>query len=85
MLEVRNLTKNFGGIAAVNNVSFSIGAKENKGEIVGLIGPNGAGKTTLINVITGVHPATSGEVYFEGKNITTQKPWQCAQIGRAHV
>ena len=64
MLEVRNLTKNFGGIAAVNNVSFVIGAEGSKGEIVGLIGPNGAGKTTLINVITGVHPASSGEVFF---------------------
>lgn len=85
MLEVRNLTKNFGGIAAVNNVSFTIGAEGNKGEIVGLIGPNGAGKTTLINVITGVHPASSGDIFFEGRDITKQKPWQCARSGLART
>jgi len=53
LLELRAVSRRFGGLAAVNNVSLSVKA----GEIIGLIGPNGAGKTTLVNVITGVHPA----------------------------
>ena len=56
LLQVAGLTKRFGGIAAVNNVSFDLQA----GRIVGLIGPNGAGKTTLVNLITGVHQASAG-------------------------
>jgi branched-chain amino acid transport system ATP-binding protein len=81
MLETRNLTRRFGGVAAVNNVSFTLG----RGEIVGLIGPNGAGKTTLINVITGVHRASEGQVFFEGRDVTTQKPWQSARSGLART
>jgi branched-chain amino acid transport system ATP-binding protein len=57
LLTVRNMTKRFGGLTAVDNVSLSI----NKGEIYGLIGPNGAGKTTCFNLITGLYPADSGE------------------------
>ena len=85
MLEVRQLTKRFGGVAAVNNVSFSVGGEGRAGEIVGLIGPNGAGKTTLIDVITGVQPATSGQVFFEGREVTRQKPYQSARSGLART
>jgi branched-chain amino acid transport system ATP-binding protein len=63
ILEVRNLSKSYGGVKAVNNVSFSI----NRGEIVGLIGPNGAGKTTSFNAIAGAEKPTKGEVFLEGK------------------
>ena len=62
LLELDDVTRRFGGLNAVEGVSFSVA----QGEIVGLIGPNGAGKTTLINVITGVHPANSGRVRFDG-------------------
>ena len=65
-LEVRNLVKNFGGLKAVNDVSFQIG----RNEMVALIGPNGAGKSTLIRLITGILKPTSGKVFFKGKNIT---------------
>ena len=65
-LEVVNLTKDFGGLAANANVSFRI----EKGEIVGLIGPNGAGKTTLFNCIVGYHTPDSGKIIFKGKDIT---------------
>ena len=58
LLELEDVTRRFGGLNAVEGVSFSVA----QGEIVGLIGPNGAGKTTLIDVITGVHPASSGRV-----------------------
>jgi len=77
LLAVRNLQKRFGGIRAVQNVSFEVRA----GEIVGLIGPNGAGKTTLVNLITGVHRATDGEIRFAGRSVTGQQPHQAAQRG----
>ena len=60
--EVENLTKRFGGLVAVNNVSFQIG----RDEIVGLIGPNGSGKTTLVRCIIGIFKPESGEVRFKG-------------------
>jgi branched-chain amino acid transport system ATP-binding protein len=81
ILEVRGLTKAFGGVRAVDNVSFTLG----RGEIVGLIGPNGAGKTTLVNVITGVLRATSGSVIFEGIDVTRQRPHQAARRGLART
>ena len=62
LLTLDNVSRRFGGLNAVNGVSFSV----DKGEIVGLIGPNGAGKTTLINLITGVHPATGRPRPFRG-------------------
>lgn len=65
LLEIRNLTKQFGGLTAVDHVSFSV----NKGEILGLIGPNGAGKTTIFNLITGIHTPTEGEIFFNGHRI----------------
>ena len=68
MLEVAGVTKTFGGLTAVEGVSFSIGS----GELVGLIGPNGAGKTTLFNTVTGVLRADSGTVSFQGTDITNE-------------
>lgn len=70
MLEVSEVTKTFGGLTAVDNVSFSIEPEE----LVGLIGPNGAGKTTLFNSVTGVLKADDGEVVFNGTNITGKRP-----------
>lgn len=77
MLQVDSITKNFGGITAVANVSFAI----NKGEVVSLIGPNGAGKTTCFNLITGFYQPTSGRVQFEGTDITAFDPHRVAQLG----
>jgi branched-chain amino acid transport system ATP-binding protein len=70
VLQIKKVHKNFGGIRAVSDVSFSI----NKGEIFGLIGPNGAGKTTMFNLITSMFPLTSGEIVFNGENISGVKP-----------
>jgi branched-chain amino acid transport system ATP-binding protein len=81
LLETRKLTKNFGGISAVNALDLEIGA----GEIVGLIGPNGAGKTTVFNLITGFLNPTRGEILFEGKNIIGKKPHSIAAIGIART
>ena len=77
VLEVRNVTKNFGRLVAVNNLSFSI--EEEK--ITGLIGPNGAGKTTLFNIITGVHKVDEGKIFFRGRDITNLKSYQVARMG----
>jgi branched-chain amino acid transport system ATP-binding protein len=81
LLTLDNVSRRFGGLSAVDGVSFSI----DKGEIVGLIGPNGAGKTTLINLITGVHPATAGRVHFENNDITRARPYQIARLGLART
>lgn len=70
MLDVSGVTKTFGGLTAVDDVSFTI----DDSEIVGLIGPNGAGKTTLFNTITGVFPADAGTVTFDGVDLTHEKP-----------
>ena len=77
ILEIKNLSKRFGGITAVSNFSLEIG----EGEILGLIGPNGAGKTTLFNLITGFGKPNSGTVLFEGRNITKLKPHKIANMG----
>jgi branched-chain amino acid transport system ATP-binding protein len=66
LLEVRKLTKDFGGLRAVDDLDFDI----NKGEILGLIGPNGAGKTTIFNLICGVYQETGGKITYKGKDIT---------------
>jgi branched-chain amino acid transport system ATP-binding protein len=68
-------------IDALRGVSFQVP----RGEIFGLLGPNGAGKTTLINLITGVHPATSGSVFFERRDITRMRPYQIARLGLART
>jgi branched-chain amino acid transport system ATP-binding protein len=81
LLELRGVSRQFGGLRALATVDFSVA----QGEVVGLIGPNGAGKTTLVNVITGVHPATAGTVHFAGDDVTRQKPWQAARRGIART
>jgi branched-chain amino acid transport system ATP-binding protein len=70
LLELANVGKRFGGLAAVNGVSFTV----EEGEILGLIGPNGAGKTTLFNLITSIFPPTGGHVLFRGETIEGLKP-----------
>lgn len=77
LLILDEVSRRFGGLNAVDSVSFSVGP----GEILGLIGPNGAGKTTLINLITGVYPATAGSVRFDGRDITRLRPHQIARLG----
>jgi|TARA_B000000565_G_scaffold1974_1_gene1840 branched-chain amino acid transport system ATP-binding protein len=77
ILEVRNLSKSYGGVKAVNNVSFSV----KKGEIVGLIGPNGAGKTTSFNAIAGAEKPTSGEVFLNSENVTGRSTEQLYHRG----
>ena len=81
LLELQNVSKSFGGIRAVDDVSFTL----SEGEIVGLIGPNGAGKSTLVNLITGVHRPTSGRVIFKGEDVTRQKPYMAARRGLART
>jgi branched-chain amino acid transport system ATP-binding protein len=77
LLQTKNLTKNFKGLCAVNNLNLSIEA----GEIVGIIGPNGAGKTTTFDLITGFLQPTNGNIMFEGKDITGRKPHRIAKNG----
>jgi len=77
--EVENLTRRFGGLTAVNGVSFQIG----RDEVVGLIGPNGAGKTTLLRLITGILKPDSGRVRLRGSDITKAKPWDIVNHGIA--
>ncbi len=77
MLEVNNLRMRFGGITAVNDVSFTVG----KGEIVSLIGPNGAGKTTCFNMISGFLKPTEGSAAFEGETVTGKAPHDIARRG----
>ncbi|MEA3222531.1 MAG: ABC transporter ATP-binding protein [Thermodesulfobacteriota bacterium] len=77
LLKVRNITKSFGGLTALNNVSFDV----HKGETVGFIGPNGAGKTTMVNVLSGYMYADSGEIVMDGVVITKMKPYQRANLG----
>jgi branched-chain amino acid transport system ATP-binding protein len=75
--EINELTKHFGGLAAVSAFNMFV----NKGEIIGLIGPNGAGKSTIFNLVTGVFPPTSGQVIFEERKITRKKPHEVAALG----
>lgn len=77
ILELRNIYKSFGGIHALNGVSFSI----QSGSITGIIGPNGSGKSTLFNVITGFLPLDEGSVWFRGRNIADLVPHQIASMG----
>jgi len=77
ILEVKEATKTFGGILALNRVSFHV----NEGEILGIIGPNGSGKTTLINCITAFIRMTSGKVYFRGTDITRKPAHKIADMG----
>ena len=77
LLEVKNLTKRFGGLIAVDSLSLTVSA----GETVSIIGPNGAGKTTVFNLITGFYPPTSGEIIFDGTNLVGSKPHKIALAG----
>lgn len=77
VLEIKNVTKSFGGITALKNVSFTV----EKGQIYGLIGPNGAGKTTMFNCITNIFEPTEGEIYFNGENITKLKSYKITEKG----
>ncbi len=77
LLEIKGLTKNFGGLAAVDRFDINV----DKGEIVGLIGPNGAGKSTVFNLITGIYPSSQGRIIFDGRDITGKKPHEVAALG----
>lgn len=77
LLRIENVTKRFGGLVAVNDVSFDI----HEGELMAVVGPNGAGKTTLFNVISGVYPPDEGHIYFEGKDITAMPAYRRAPLG----
>jgi branched-chain amino acid transport system ATP-binding protein len=77
ILEVKNLTKAFGGLLAVNDISFQV----EEGEILGLIGPNGSGKTTTFNCINQFFPVTSGDIIFKGKSIIGKKTHQICHLG----
>ncbi|MCW2566833.1 MAG: Monosaccharide-transporting ATPase [Mycobacterium sp.] len=81
LLEVRDVTLRFGGVTALDGVSFHI----DRGEILGLIGPNGAGKTTCFNVMTGVYQPTDGSVLFDGKRLGRRKKHQITRLGIART
>lgn len=76
-LSAKDITKQFGGIVAVDHVGFEV----EKGEIVSIIGPNGAGKTTIFNMLTGVYTIDEGEIIFEGKPLHNQKPQKIVEAG----
>lgn len=81
LLEVKEITKNFGGLRAVDNFSLTI----NKKELVGLIGPNGAGKTTVFNLITGVYVADTGYIKLLGEDVLGEKPNKITEMGMART
>ena len=81
MLELKNVSRNFGGLKAVDDVSFTVP----RGAIKAVIGPNGAGKTTLFNLIAGNLPVSSGAILFEGREIQNRKPHQVAALGMSRT
>jgi len=81
VLEVDNLEKSFGGVRAVDGISFSV----EEGDTVGIIGPNGAGKTTVFNLITGFYRVDDGKIFFHGKNITNTPPYKLPHLGIART
>ena len=81
ILEGTNVTRYFGGLAAVSGVDFEV----RQGEVVGLIGPNGAGKTTLFNLVSGWIPLSAGEIKYKGERISGQKPYQICRRGVART
>jgi ABC-type branched-subunit amino acid transport system ATPase component len=81
MLELRGLSKHFGGVRAVDGLDFTV----QEGEIVGLIGPNGSGKSTTVNLICGVLPVTAGTILFRGHDITAAPPHTCLALGVART
>ena len=81
LLELNDVSKSFGGVAALTGVSFGV----KQGEVFGVIGPNGAGKTTLFNLITGVFPVSSGEIVFDGMSVVGIKPHRTVEMGIART
>jgi len=81
ILIVEKVSKTFGGLQALQNISFELP----EGQILGLIGPNGAGKTTLFNVINGVYPASAGKIIFRGEDVTRLRPYELAHRGLART
>jgi branched-chain amino acid transport system ATP-binding protein len=81
ILELKKIGKTFGGVRALNDITFTLA----EGEIVALIGPNGAGKTTLVSAITGTQRASAGAVFFRGRDVTAQRPYQAARSGLART
>ena len=81
LLSVSHLSKNFGGVQAMQDVSFEL----NKGELLGLIGPNGSGKTTAVNLITGFVKPSEGEIMYQGRNITGMAPYKIVRLGIART
>jgi branched-chain amino acid transport system ATP-binding protein len=81
LLEIRSLSKSFGGLMAVSKVSLEI----NAGEIMGMIGPNGAGKTTVFNLLTGIYQPDEGEIRFDGRNLVGLKPHAITETGIART
>lgn len=81
ILEVNNLVKEYGGLRANDDISFAL----ETGELLGVIGPNGAGKTTLFNCIAGLHPVTSGQIFFDGEDVTLKKAHEMARLGLART
>jgi len=81
LLEVAHLSKRFGGLEAVSDLSFTL----DEGEILGLIGPNGAGKSTVFNLVNGVHRPDSGSVIFQGTDITGEPPYRIVRLGLART
>ena len=80
IFELTDVTKNFGGLHVLSDVSFNV----DEGEIVGLIGPNGAGKRTLFNVITGIYRPNVGSIRYRGKNLVGLKPHRICRRGITH-
>ncbi|CAA7624169.1 ABC transporter ATP-binding protein [Magnetospirillum sp. UT-4] len=81
LLRVDGLSKEFGGVHAVENLSFAV----NPGTIHSIIGPNGAGKTTLFNLITGIYTPSSGRILFEDRDITAKRPFELARLGMSRT
>ncbi len=81
ILDVRHLVKEYGGLRANDDISFAIDTEE----LLGVIGPNGAGKTTLFNCIARLHPVTSGQIFFDGVNVTARKATDMARMGLART
>ncbi len=81
ILDVRNMTKDFGGLRAVDRLSLEI----EQGQILGLIGPNGAGKSTAFNCIAGVFSPTAGDIFFDGQKINGTRPWTLCKKGLART
>jgi ABC-type branched-subunit amino acid transport system ATPase component len=81
LLKVRDLSKSFGGVQALRQVSFDL----SEGELLGVIGPNGSGKTTLVNLITGFVKSTSGSVFYQAQDITNRAPYKVIRLGIART